>query len=157
MRNTTEENIIDFINSRNLNKDESLTFIDDLYWGDWDILDNEYPEAIDKIFAYLSREDLSAEELSQVLKLYNNPHGAYIEKFAKLILEIYSRDKKTFLRALNLESEEAINLVYVFRMNDIKLDEDIELLEIIESKDLSDGEVDTAKKFLKMYENICNT
>ena len=157
MRKTTEENISDFINRRDPSLDASLAFIDDLYWADWDILDNDYPESTHKIFAYLNRKDLSDEELSRILKLYNNPHGAYIEKFAKLILEIYSRDKKTFLRALNLESEEAINLVYVFRMNDIKLDEDIELLEIIDSKDLSDGEVDTGKKFLKMYENICNT
>lgn len=157
MKKTTEENIIDSINRTDLSKDESLDLIDDLYWADWDVLDNEYPETLDKIFKHLNRKDLSDAELSQILKLYNNPHGAYIDKFAKIILNIYSRDKKVFLKALNLESEEAINLVYVFRMNDIKLDEDIELLEIIDSKELSEGEVETAMKFLKMYENICNT
>ena len=157
MKKSLEEEIIDYIDKDSLSLDKSLELIDDLYWADWDILKDEYPEKIEKIFDYLRREDLSDRELSQILKLYNNPHGAYIDEFAKLILDIYKRNKEVFLRALNLESEEGINLVYIFRMNDIKLDEDRDLMGLISSGKLSQEEKETADDFLKMYENICNT
>lgn len=156
MSKSLEEKIIHYINKYNLSIDESLDLIDSLYWADWTLLDSK-EEIVSKIFDYLNRDDLSNEETSKVLKLYNNPHGAYINEFAELILNVYVKDKIRFLKSLNIEKEEAINLVYIFRMNDIKVDEDRELLDKITSSELSQEERDTANDFLKMYKNICNT
>lgn len=157
MSKQTEEKIIDFIKKDVLTKDESLELIDSLYWADWDLINREYQESIDDIFQHLSKEGLSNEEVSLILKLYNNPNGAYVNEFANVIVNLYKKDKTKFIQSLNLEKEESINLVYIFRTHYIKLDEDQELLDIINSGELSEEEIDTAEKFIKMYENICNT
>lgn len=157
MNKSTEQKIIDLIKKDILTREESLELIDNLYWADWDLLDKEYPNDISKIFSYINNYDHSNEEISQILKLYNNPHGAYIDEFANVIIDLYKKDKTVFIKSLNLEKEEAINLVYIFRNYDIKLDEDQELSDIMESGELSEEEVNTAEKFIKMYENICNT
>lgn len=157
MVKSLEKSIIDNINRENLSIDESLEFIDDLYWADWNRLEEKYPELIEKIFVYLASEERENREISKILKLYNNPDGSYTDEFAKLILDIYNRNKEKFLKALNLERGEAINLVYIFRMNDVKLDEDQDLINLIDSEILSEEEKETAYNLLKMYENICNT
>lgn len=157
MGKSLERKIIDLINKENLSKEESVELIDELYWADWNILEEEDSEIVEKIFDYLSRDDLSYEETSKLLKLYNNLDGAYIMRFANLILNIYKNHKKKFLKSLNLEKEEAINLVYIFRMNDIKLDEDKAMISLIDSDQLTEEEKNTGKDLLKMYENICNT
>lgn len=153
---SSEEKIIEQINKDILTIEESLELIDEVYWADWDVL-KENPDHINKIFSYLVNENLSNEEISKILKLYNNPHGAYVNEFSNIIVDLYNRDKAKFIISLNMEKEEAINLVYVFRTHNIKLDEDVELLEIIKSDKLSDDEKDTGEQFIKMYNNICNT
>lgn len=157
MSKSLERNIVDYMHKSELSVEEGLELIDNLYWADWDLLDKEYPEVIDKIFQYLNKDNLSNEEISQILKLYNNPHGAYVEEFANIIANLYKKDKAIFIKSLNLEQEEAINLVYTFRNYDIKLDQDQELLDIMNSDLISAEELDTAEKFIKMYQNICNT
>ncbi len=157
MTKSLEENILNYMNKSSLSQEESLDLIDNLYWVDWDLLDSKYPEVIEKIFKFLNKDDLSDEEISYILKLYNNPHGAYIDEFGGVILNIYRKDKIRFVKSLNLEKDEAINLVYIFRMNDVKIDEDREFLDAVLSEKLSEEEKETASSLLKMYENICNT
>lgn len=157
MNKPTEQVIIDFIKKDVLTMEESLKLIDNLYWADWDFLDKEYSDDISKIFRHINCHSHSNEEISQILKLYNNPHGAYVDEFANIIANLYKKDKVKFIQSLNLEKEEAINLVYIFRTHEIKLDEDEELHDIIKSEKLSEEEKDTAENFIKMYENICNT
>lgn len=156
MTKSIEAHIIEGINKVELTIDEGVDLIEDLYWADWDLLDAQ-EGLVDKIFHYLKRDNLSDQETAKILKLYNNPHGAHIDKFADLILIIYSRDKMRFLKSLYLESEEAINLVYIFRMRDVKIDEDKEFLDAISSDKLSQEEREAGSDLLKMYENICNT
>ncbi len=157
MSKSLEENIISLINKSSISIDESLDLLDSLYWADWDTLDNLDNGIVERILSYLKNDCLSYQEISKILKLYNNPEGAHISRFSNLILNIYKTNKKVFLKALNLEKEEAGNIVYIFRMNAIELDKDRELLDLIDSDDLNQEETDTAKVFLKMYENICNT
>lgn len=157
MTESLEKIIAKTISKSNLGQDEGFELIDNLYWADWDALNNKNREVVGKIFNYLKRDDLSNKEISKILKLYNNPDGSFIDEFSQIIINIYKRDKKRFLKSLNLEKEESTNLVYVFRTNNIKLDEDIELLRLIDSDELSEEEKDTAKQFIKMYEYICNS
>lgn len=157
MSKFTEQDIVDFVKKDILTIEESLELIENLYWADWDLLDKEHTDYISKIFNYINNNNHSIEEISQILKLYNNPHGAYIDEFANIIANLYKKDKTKFIQSLYLEKEEAINLVYIFRTHEIKLDEDQELHDIIKSEKLTEEEKNTAEKFIKMYENICNT
>ena len=157
LKKPLEEQIIESINKKHLRKDESMELIENLYWADWTLLKTKYPKAIDKIFNYLKNDKLSNEEISAVLKLYNNPEGAYIEEFSHIILNLYKADKTNFIKSLNIEKEEAINLVYMFRNHFAKVDEDKELLDIVASDKLSEEEKDTAETFMKMYKNVCST
>lgn len=156
-KKTIEENIIEIIKKDKLGKDESLELIEELYWADWDLLKEEYPNYIDKIFLYLKKDDLSNKEISQILKLYNNPHGAYIEEFSDIITKLYKKDRVKFIKSLNMEKEESTNLVYLFRNNFIEIDEDPELAKTIESQELSEEEKDTAETLLKLYKHACTT
>lgn len=152
-----EDKIIETINKKHISREDSLELIDDLYWADWAYIESNHPDDIGKIFDYIEREDLSIEEISGVLRLYNNPDGSYIEKFSRIILEIYKRDKVKFIKALTLEKDEASNLAYLFRNEFVKLDEDKELLELSKSDKLNEEEKETAEGFIKFYENACST
>ena len=148
-KKTAEENIIELISKDSLTKEESLDLIKELYWADWDILREKYSDYIDKIFLYLKKDNLSDREISQILKLYNNPHGAYIKEFSDIIIELYKKDKLKFIRSLNIEKEESSNLVYLFRNNFIEIDKDLELAEILKSEGLTKEEKDTGEILLK--------
>ena len=91
------------------------------------------------------------------MRLYSNPYGAFTEKFANIIGEIYKYDKIKFIKALNIVKDEAINLVYVFRMQNIFEDEDEDKFEILNSNKLSEEEIITTNNFFKMYKTICAT
>lgn len=131
--------------------------MEDLYWADWDEI-GEKPKVLKDIFDYIrNSEDLSLEELSGVLKLYNNPHGAYTIEFAKIISGIYIKDKIKFIKALNLVNDEIPNLVYAFRMEKVFEDEDMELNQILSLNKLSQEEIDTSNFFFKMYKTICSS
>ena len=151
------EKIIEKINKDNLTKEESVELIEDLYWVDWDLLNDKYMDQIPKIFSYLRNDDHSQEEVSQILKLYNNPHGAYVDEFSDIIIELYKRHRLKFIKSLNMEKDEMSNLVYLFRNNNVVIDQDVELLDIIKSDRLSEEEKDTGRFLIKMYDNICNT
>lgn len=151
------EKIIEKINKDNLTKEESVELIEDLYWADWDLLNDKYMDQIPKIFSYLRNDDHSQEEVSQILKLYNNPHGAYVDEFSDIIIELYKRHRLKFIKSLNMEKDEMSNLVYLFRNNNVVIDQDVELLDIIKSDRLSEEEKDTGRFLIKMYDNICNT
>ena len=152
-----EEKIIEKINKDNLTKEESVELIEDLYWADWDLLNDKYMDQIPKIFSYLRNDDHSQEEVSQILKLYNNPHGAYVDEFSDIIIELYKRHRLKFIKSLNMEKDEMSNLVYLFRNNNVVIDQDVELLDTIKSDRLSEEEKDTGRFLIKMYDNICNT
>lgn len=154
---SSEEKIIGFIEKDNMTKEESLEFLDELYWADWDFLNEKYPNHIEKIFNYLRKDNISNEERSLIIKLYNNPHGAYVDEFSQVILDLYKKDKMKFIQALNMEKDEISNLVYLFRNHNEVVDEDEELLSVIQSESLSEEEKDTGNFFIKMYENVCNT
>lgn len=156
-KKTAEENIIELISKDSLTKEESLDLIKELYWADWDILREKYSDYIDKIFLYLKKDNLSDREISQILKLYNNPHGAYIKEFSDIIIELYKKDKLKFIRSLNMEKEESSNLVYLFRNNFIEIDKDLELAEILKSEGLTKEEKDTGEILLKLYKHACST
>lgn len=129
--------------------------IEELYWSDWDELSND---RLNEIFQYIKDyKSRSIEELAEILRLYSNPSGKYTIEFANIIGEIYKNDKVRFIKALNLVKDEAINLVYVFRMQGIFIDEDKEIAEILGSNKLSEEEIDTANSLLKMYKTICAT
>lgn len=131
--------------------------LEELYWADWEEISKD-KEKLNEIFKYIKDYDSkSIEELSNILKLYNNPSGLFTEEFAKIISEIYARDKVVFIKALNLVKEEISNLVYVFRMEMIFTDEDKEFEPILGSNKLSQEEIETGKAFLKMYKAICAT
>lgn len=131
--------------------------LDELYWGDWeDLLEN--PNKSEELFLYIKDYDSrSIEELSQVLKLYSNPSGAFTIEFADIIARFYKSNKIKFIKALNLVQDEAINLVYVFRNLQIFSDGDEELEEIINKGKLSQEEIDTANTFFQMYKTICSS
>lgn len=154
---SSEEKIIGFIEKDNMTQEESLEFLDELYWADWDFLKEKYPNHIEKIFNNLRKDNISNEERSLIIKLYNNPHGAYVDEFSQVILDLYKKDKMKFIQALNMEKDEISNLVYLFRNHNEVVDEDEELLSIIQSDSLSEEEKDTGNFFIKMYENVCNT
>lgn len=157
MKISLEEKIIEDINKNTLTKEESIELIEDLYWADWDLLNDKYKNHLPKIFNYLRKDNHSQEEISQIMKLYNNPHGAYVDEFSDIIIELYKKDRVKFIISLNMEKDEISNLVYLFRNNNVVIDEDEELLDIIQSDKLSEEEKETGNFFIKMYENVCNT
>ena len=130
---------------------------EELYWADWDELEKTDGK-IEEIFNYLNEfESFELEELSQVLKLYNNPSGAHTIEFAKVTSDIYNKDKVKFIKALHLVQDEIPNLVYAFRLEDVFADGDLEFNEIVELNKLDPEEVETAKFFFKMYKTICSS
>lgn len=149
--------VIDYINKEVLTSEERLDLLDELYWLDWDMLRTENPEEIQNIFTFLRNTDFNEEELSLILKLYNNPHGAYTEEFSYIISKLYREDKVKFIKALNLEKDEAGNLVYLFRNNKIFQDEELEIKEILSKEELYEEEIDTANLFFRMYKTVCST
>lgn len=138
-----------------LNKEEKIEFIDSLYWTDFGEKEKENPNFIKDVFQFL-KGDLSIEELSLLLKLYNNPSGYYTKEFGKIIVDKYLEDKSKFFKALKIVKDEAINLVYIFRQEAIFKDEAKEI-EDIEKLNLMEAEKETAYKFFSMYRTICST
>ena len=127
--------------------------LEELYWGDFDELSK-----IEAVFNYLNEfESFQLDELSQVLRLYNNPSGAHTIEFAKLTGDIYNKDKIRFIKALHLVQDEIPSLVYAFRLEDVFADEEVELNEIIKLNKLSSEEIETARFFFKMYKRICSS
>ena len=60
--------------------------IEELYWEDWDQLAKDN-EVLEKIFSYLKDfEARDIDELANMLKLYNNPSGAFTLEFANIIV-----------------------------------------------------------------------
>ena len=55
MQISLEEKIVKDINKQILTKEESLELIDDLYWADWDMINDKYKDSIPKIFNYLKK------------------------------------------------------------------------------------------------------
>lgn len=157
MEKSLKNLIIKYINKEELDLKYKVQLLDDLYWTDWDQLKNDPDIQIDKLFDYLQSENLSIEEISKVVNLYNNLDGAYTFEFAEIIANLYKKDTIKFFQGLNLNPDETINLVYVFRMVDVFDDGDIELQKIKEMNKLTKEEISTANTFFNMYETICNT
>lgn len=157
MEKSLKNLIIKYINKEELDLKYKVQLLDDLYWTDWDQLKNDPDIQIDKLFDYLQSENLSIEEISKVVNLYNNLDGAYTFEFAEIIANLYKKDTIKFFQGLNLNPDETINLVYVFRMVDVFDDGDIELQKIKEMNKLTAEEISTANTFFNMYDTICNT
>lgn len=157
MKKSLEEAIKKYINKEDLGLEDKVELLDDLYWADWQAIKDNSNIDIDKLFNHLRSEDLTIEEISKVLRLYNNLDGAYTFEFAEIIANLYKKDEVKFFQGLNLNPDEAINLVYVFRMVDVFDDGKIEFQRIKEMKKLTEEEIETATTFFNMYETICNT
>jgi len=131
--------------------------IEELYWEDWDQLAKDN-EVLEKIFSYLKDfEARDIDELANMLKLYNNPSGAFTLEFANIIVDLYRYSKSKFIKALKIVKDESINLVYVFRNQKVFTDEDEELKEILMMEELSEEDKEVAKDFFQMYKNICTS
>lgn len=151
------EKIIDLIDKTSLTEKERLEFLDELYWADWAKLTVNYPEYIEKIFDFLRKSTFNPEEISLILKLYNNPDGAFIQEFSVIIAELYNKDRVSFIKALNIDPDEGEVLAYLFRNTKIFKDADAELDQIVHNDYLSEEEKDVARSFFRIYENLCNT
>lgn len=151
------EKIIKLINIDDPTLNDKLQLLEELYWANWEELDEQYPNDVDKVFLYLKSNDLGIKEMAKVLSLYSNIDGAYTDKFAKIIANLYMKDKIKFFKTLNLNKGEAINLVYIFRNLEVFDDEENEYNDIESTNQLSIEELDTASTFFSMYKNICNT
>lgn len=146
-----------YINKDNLDLDQKVQLLDELYWADWESINNDPNIDINKLFNHLQSENLDIEEIGKIMSLYNNLDGAYTQEFAKVIANLYTNDRIKFFQGLNLNQEETINIVYVFRMIKMFEDSDIEFKEVKDMNKLRDEEIDTTNTFYNMYETICNT
>lgn len=149
--------IVDLIDNTSLSGDERLELLDELYWADWSKLKADYPEDIEKIFDFLRKSTFNPKETSLILKLYNNPEGAFIEEFSIIIAELYNKDRVGFIKALRIDPDEGEILAYLFRNMKIFEDMDSELNHIVNNDYLSEEEKDVARSFFRIYENLCNT
>lgn len=140
-----------------LSKDEKVQLLDDLYWADWAELNKDYKEQIDQVFSYIGRDDLSKEEIAKVLSLYNNLEGIYVTEFANVIKDYYIKDRVKFLKSLHLNPEEAINLVYIFKVYDIFEDGMEEFESVKDLGKLNQDELETAQSFFSKFRAICDT
>lgn len=151
------KSIIELINSQELTSSERLELLEEIYWMDWNKLSKDSPESIDKLFTFLRNSEFNEEEISLILKLYNNPDGAYIEEFSFIIAKIYRKDRALFFKAMHLVPDEIDNLAYLFRNKKIFENGQVELEEILHAKKLTRDEEETTEAFYRMYENLCNT
>lgn len=149
--------IIRYLNQEDLNLDQKVQLLDELYWADWESLNNDPNIDIDKLFNHLQSTDLNIEEIGKIMSLYNNLDGAYTKEFAQVIANLYKSDRIKFFQGLNLNQEETINIVYVFRMIKVFEDSHVEFQKIKDMNKLREEEVATANTFYNMYETICNT
>lgn len=151
------EEIIKLIDKYNPSLDDRLELLEELYWANWNELDEKYPEDLPKVFIYLKSNNLTIQEKSKILSLYNNIEGAHTEEFAEIIANFYREDKISFLKALNLNKDEVPHLVYIFRTMGIFEDGEEEFEQIKSSDQLNEEELDAAYTFFKTYKSICNT
>ncbi|NLY66712.1 MAG: hypothetical protein GX069_04060 [Tissierellia bacterium] len=149
-----DKNILEILDKSNPPLADRLKFLEELYWANWEEIGSDN---LEKIFGYLTSRSLEVEEMAKVLSLYNNVAGAYTDKFANIIGNYYREDKIKFFKALNLNKDEAIYLVYIFKMLKIFEDGDKEYEEVKNLNKLTDEELDTANMFFTMYRTICHT
>lgn len=149
--------IVSLINMDNPSLEDRLELLEELYWANWSELDDQYPGEVNKVFEYLKTSELTIEEKSKVLQLYNNIEGAHTLEFAEIIADLYKEDRIDFIKALNLSIDEAPHLVYIFRVRGIFEDEDEEFNEVKSFGRLNEVELEAANTFYSMYKNICNT
>lgn len=151
------DELLEKFREERLTEKERLDFLDELYWLDWNDLESKDIVLVEEIFGFLKSKKRTVEEISLILKLYNNPGGEYVEKFSNIISSIYRRDRLKFFKALDLERDEISNLVYLFRNNKVFEDEKQEEKEIILEDKLSEDQIETAKEFYRAYETVCST
>ena len=145
------------LSKKDLSLDEKVQLLDDLYWADWEELDRDYSEQIDALLKHLQTLTLDLREIAKLFNLYNNLEAAHVADFAEIIRNIYIKEKVRFFKALNLNKEEAINLVYVFKLEKVFEDGDKEFNKIVSLNKLNEEELETANTFFNMYRTICNT
>ena len=149
-------NIKELLSHEKLSDEEKIFLFDELYWVDWQDLDQS-PDLVERALELMREDGLSLEAMSRILPLYNNPEGAHTEEFAQITIDLYKKDPVRFFKALALNSEEAINLVYIFRNFSPFEDGDKELEEIRKKANFSHEEDESAETFFSMYKNVCNT
>lgn len=152
-----QERVKMLLSKDKLSKNEMIQLLDDLYWADWSEFNEIYSNKIEELFKYLESGNLSKEEIAKVLSLYNNLEGIYTIEFANIIKEIYVKDRIKFLKSLNLNKEEAINLVYIFKVYEVFEDGDDEFNEIKKLGKLNSEELGAANTFYSMFRAICDT
>lgn len=149
--------IVKLINMENPSLKDRLRLWEDLYWANWTELDDNYPEEVEKVFKYLKSNELGTEEMSMVFPLYSNIEGAHTGDFAVIIASYYRDDRIKFIKALNLNIDQAPHLVYIFRAMGIFEDGNKEFDEVKSTNRLNEAELETAFTFYRMYKTICNT
>lgn len=159
---TPEEKTYIYVNKIKLSQDEKKDFFYQLTLLDWNKTTKDYgKEFNDRIMQIVLKDNIDdLDNIAKIIELYNNVYGIYTLEFAEVIVEIYGRDKIKFIKGLNLVKDEAINIVYAFRLKNIFVDEleaKTDEEEILKSTALSNEEKETAKMFFKMYQTICFT
>lgn len=149
--------ILDLLNKESLSAEERLELLDEMYWGDWNILIEEDSEKVNELLEFLRKGEFSLEEISLIQKLYSNPDGALTYEFSEIIIDLYRKDKGRFFKALALNPEESENIAYIFRNNKVFESSGKELREVLENYELTLDESSVVEIFFLNYEQLCST
>ncbi|NLW23126.1 MAG: hypothetical protein GXY88_07750 [Tissierellia bacterium] len=160
-RKSPEEKVYYYMKKEGLNPEEKKDLYYQLTILDWPYMMDCYgKDFTDRIVDRISEELVyDIESISHIIQLYNNVYGVYTLEFARLITRSYIRDKISFMKGLNQVKDEAINIVYAFRLNNVFPDNNIEkdMEEIKNSPLLTKEEKERAYNFFHMYKTICST
>ncbi len=127
--------------------------LEELYWSPLGEISNE--DLKNTIGPYLM-ETTNAEDYIGVQKLYSNPEGAHIDFFEDIIMSLYKKDPLTFIRAVNENPDEGMNVLYIFRNKGVFLNPEAskeELLNITSDRQMEE----MINSFFRYYDNICST
>lgn len=136
--------------SDKINKDK---IIEELYWSSLNSISKEEMQSIVKPFLM---ESTTINEYSAIQKLYSNPEGAHIDFFEEIIISLYKRDPFTFIRAVNENPDEGMNVLYIFRNKAFFVQAEKSKQELLDKTNDSQTKemIDT---FFRYYDTICST
>ena len=127
--------------------------IEELYWGSLTTITEEEMLKIVKPFLMDSN---SIEEFAAVQKLYSNPEGADIDFFEDIIIDLYKKDPYTFIKAVGLNPDEGMNVLYIFRNKAIFLEAESIKEELLKNTDDAETK-EMVESFFRYYDSICST
>lgn len=137
----------------NYNEFTREEIIEELYWSSLTTITEEEMLKIVKPFLMDSKR---IEEFAAVQKLYSNPEGAYIDFFEDIIIGLYKKDPYTFIKAVGLNPDEGMNVLYIFRNKAMFLE--AESIKEALLKNTDDAETkEMIESFFRYYDSICST